>query len=65
MKELLKNPFVALAILIGGLLALRLVLSLAVSVFWLAILGVVIYFIINERFRRTVMIFIRKLFLKD
>lgn len=61
-RELLKNPFF---VFVAGLLAILVIfklLNIFLSLSWLFVLGFIVLFIINERFRETVQAFFRGLF---
>lgn len=62
MNDSLKNPFV---VFIAGLLLLWLVyylLKLTISFFWIVVLAFIILFVVNDRFRRSVRVFLNGLF---
>ncbi|MBP6826355.1 MAG: hypothetical protein KA165_07340 [Saprospiraceae bacterium] len=62
MNDLLKNPILAF---FAGLIALWLiytVLKLTISLFWVFVLAFVVLYFINDRFRRTVRLFLNSIF---
>lgn len=65
MNDLIKNPFVAF---IAGLLALWLLyflLKLTINFFWVFVLAFVLLYFINDRFRRSVRLFLNSIFNKN
>ncbi|MBX2891877.1 MAG: hypothetical protein KF734_13165 [Saprospiraceae bacterium] len=65
MNDLIKNPFVAF---IAGLLALWLIyflLKLTINFFWVFVLAFVLLYFINDRFRRSVRLFLNSIFNKN
>jgi hypothetical protein len=61
-RELMKNPFF---VFVAGLLAIWVIFTLLktfLSLSWLFVLGFIVLFIINERFRDTVQAFFKGLF---
>lgn len=62
MNDLLKNPIIAF---FAGLIALWLIytiLKLTVGLFWVFVLAFVVLYFINDRFRRTVRLFLNSIF---
>lgn len=62
MNDLIKNPIIAF---LAGLLALWLIfflLQLTINFFWVFVLAFVVLFFTNERFRRTVRMFLNSIF---
>ncbi|MCW5924440.1 MAG: hypothetical protein KIS77_19130 [Saprospiraceae bacterium] len=65
MNDLIKNPLVAF---IAGLLALWLIyflLKLTINFFWVFVLAFVLLYFINDRFRRSVRLFLNSIFNKN
>lgn len=62
MNDLLKNPIIAF---FAGLIALWLIytiLKLTIGLFWVFVLAFVVLYFINDRFRRTVRLFLNSIF---
>ncbi|MFZ4475890.1 MAG: hypothetical protein ACOYPR_11900 [Saprospiraceae bacterium] len=62
LKDLMKNPFTAVLVIIVALFVIWFVLKIAVSLFWVFVLAAVVLYFVNDNFRNSVQRIFKSIF---
>jgi|GEM_PF-1015276 len=54
LKDLMKNPFTAVLVIIVALFVIWFVLKIAVSLFWVFVLAAIVLYFVNDRFKNSI-----------